>query len=55
MVVDTLLMVAIGGNLGGILWGRILFSLVVVFLIVKLVRFLAGRRLLSQVEQQKSR
>jgi len=55
LVEDTLLMVAIGGKLGGILWGRILFSLVVVFLIVKLVRFLAGRRLLSQVEQQKSR
>ncbi len=50
LVEDTLLMVAIGGKLGGILWGRILFSLVVVFLIVKLTRFMAGKRLQKQVE-----
>ncbi len=44
LVEDTLLMAAIGGKLGGILWGRILFSLVTIFLIVRFVRFLAARR-----------
>ena len=48
LVEDTLLMVAIGGKLGGILWGRILFSLVVIFFIVRFVRFMAGRRLQRQ-------
>lgn len=44
LVEDTLLMAAIGGKFGGILWGRILFSLAVVFLLVKSLRRLAERK-----------
>jgi spore maturation protein SpmB len=44
LVEDTLLMMAIGGRLGGIFWGRILFSLGIVFCIVRLTRFLQQRK-----------
>ena len=37
VIEDTLLMMIIGGHLSGILWGRIVFSFVVTFIIVKLV------------------
>ena len=37
LVEDTLVMLAIGGALGGILWGRLLFSLMFIFFLVKLV------------------
>lgn len=40
LVEDTLLMMALGGRLGGIFWGRILFSLIVVFLLVRLLSIL---------------
>lgn len=40
LVEDTLLMVALGGKLGGILWGRIVFSLIVIFVLVRLVDML---------------
>lgn len=44
LVEDTLLMMAIGGKLGGIFWGRLLFSLVVIFILVRVVdRFRGGR------------
>jgi spore maturation protein SpmB len=43
LVEDTLIMVAMGGRLGGILWGRIVFSLVVTYLLVRLLRALPGR------------
>lgn len=36
LVEDTLLMFALGGKLGGIFWGRIVFSLVVIFILVRL-------------------
>ncbi len=49
LVEDTLLMVAIGGKLAGILWGRIIFSLIVIFLIVKFLGFIAGKRLQRQI------
>ncbi len=42
LVEDTLVMMAIGGKLGGILLGRVLFSLVVIFLLDRLLRCLAG-------------
>ena len=45
LVEDTLLMAAIGGKFGGILWGRIVFALIVTFLLVRLLRDLAARRL----------
>jgi uncharacterized membrane protein len=47
LVEDTLLMAAIGGKFGGILWGRIVFALVVIFILVRLMRALAARRLRS--------
>ena len=37
LIEDTLLMVVVGGHLSGILWARLLFSLVIVFLLVKVV------------------
>ncbi len=42
---DTLLMAAIGGKFGGILWGRILFSLIVTYLLVQLLVTLKKRRI----------
>ncbi len=47
LVEDTLLMAAIGGKIGGILWGRIVFALIVTFLLVRLLHALAARRLSS--------
>ncbi len=44
LVEDTLLMAAIGGKFGGIFWGRILFSLNVIFFLVKISHFLALQR-----------
>jgi hypothetical protein len=44
IVEDTLIMAAIGGKLGGILWGRILFSLLVTYLLVQFFRRRASRR-----------
>jgi len=44
LVEDTLLMMALGGRLGGIFWGRILFSLGIVFAIVRLVRTIEQRK-----------
>jgi hypothetical protein len=49
LVEDTLVMAAIGGKLGGILWGRIFFSLIVIFLLVRLLRSLAVRRMQGQI------
>lgn len=43
LVEDTLLMLALGGALGGILWGRILFSLIVIFLLVRILSILPFR------------
>lgn len=43
LVEDTLLMMALGGKLAGILWGRILFSLIVTFLMVRLLSILPGK------------
>jgi hypothetical protein len=44
LVEDTLLMLALGGRFGGIFWGRILFSLGIVFGIVRLARYIEQRR-----------
>ncbi len=38
VIEDTLLMMALGGSLGGILWGRILFSLVVIFILARIFK-----------------
>lgn len=45
LVEDTLIMAAIGGKFGGILWGRIVFSLIVTYVLVRVLRSLAGRRI----------
>ena len=37
LIEDTLLMMALGGHLYGLLWGRLLFTAVFIFLLVKLV------------------
>ena len=47
---DTLLMAAIGGKFAGILWGRILFSLIVTYLLVQLLGMLKRRR--TRVDQR---
>ncbi len=47
LVEDTLLMAAIGGKFGGILWGRIVFALIVTFILVRLLRALAAKRIKS--------
>jgi len=46
LVEDTLIMAAIGGKFIGILWGRILFSLIVVYLLVRLLRMFKKNRVL---------
>jgi hypothetical protein len=38
IVEDTLLMMVIGGHLSGILWARVLFSLLIIFLLVRIIR-----------------
>lgn len=48
LVEDTLLMVAIGGRIIGVFWGRILFSLLIVYCIVQCGRFLSGRRVRAE-------
>ena len=44
---DTLVMMAIGGKLGGILFGRLLFSLVVVYVLNKLMLSLEKQKLVN--------
>jgi len=43
LVEDTLLMAAMGGKLAGIFWGRICFSLIVTFLLVRILSIFPGR------------
>lgn len=50
LVEDTLLMVAIGGKIAGILWGRIIFALLVTFFLVRLIQFLVSRRLVTDTQ-----
>lgn len=49
LVEDTLVMAAIGGKFAGILWGRIVFSLIVTYILVRLLHALAARRIRYQV------
>jgi len=41
LIEDTLLMMALGGHLSGLLWGRLLFSLIIVYLLVKILHRLS--------------
>ena len=43
LIEDTLVMMALGAKLGGIFWGRLFFSLTVVYLLVKTVDYLVAR------------
>ena len=49
LVEDTLVMAAIGGKFGGILWGRIAFSLIVTYLLVRLLHVIAVKRMSHQL------
>ncbi len=49
LVEDTLVMAAIGGKLAGIFWGRILFSLIVTFLLVRFLQALTAKRMRQQI------
>lgn len=40
LIEDSLLMMVLGGHISGIFWGRLVFSLLVVFLLVRLIRVL---------------
>ncbi len=46
---DTLLMVAIGGTFTGVFWGRIAFTLLVTYLLVKMTDLMEKRRLARQL------
>jgi hypothetical protein len=47
LIEDTLLMVSLGGGLSGILVGRVLFSLLVVFVLVRVVGALSPKTFLK--------
>ena len=51
---DTLLMVVLGGHVSGLLWARVIFTLIVVALLVRMVTWLGDeffyRRLFKPVE-----
>jgi hypothetical protein len=49
LVEDTLVMAAIGGKFGGILWGRIVFSLIVTYVLVRFLRTLSVKRMRRQI------
>ncbi|MBT8353516.1 MAG: hypothetical protein KJO60_03275, partial [Desulfofustis sp.] len=42
LIEDTLVMMALGAKLGGIFWGRLFFSLAVIYLLVKTVDYLVA-------------
>ncbi|MDD3311817.1 nucleoside recognition domain-containing protein [Pseudodesulfovibrio sp.] len=43
LIEDTLLLLLIGGHISGILWGRLLFALIAVAIIVRIVRHLPAK------------
>jgi hypothetical protein len=43
LIEDTLVMMALGAKLGGIFWGRLLFSLTLIYVLVKIVDYLVAR------------
>lgn len=50
LIEDTLLMVALGGRLGGIFWGRIAFSLIVIYIMVRCLDWFAAKKLKQPAE-----
>ena len=55
LIEDTLVMMAIGGKLGGILFGRVLFSLLVIFLLDRLLRCFGGAGMTAAAGVRKTR
>ena len=47
LIEDTLLMMALGASLNGILWGRLLFSLIVIYLLVRFIDFVHPERVMK--------
>jgi len=43
LIEDSLLMMVLGGHVSGVFWGRLIFSLLVVYLLVRLIRVLPPR------------
>lgn len=43
LVEDTMLMIVLGGHLSGILWGRVFFSFIIIFVMVKLLNNCSDR------------
>ena len=50
LVEDTLVMAAIGGKIAGIFWGRIVYSLIVTYLLVRLLDLFAARHMRRQAK-----
>ena len=48
LIEDTLLMMALGAKLTGILWGRLLFSLMMVYVLVRIIDYALGQRVAKQ-------
>lgn len=44
LIEDTLVMMALGAKLGGILWGRLVFSLLVIYVLVRITDMLSADR-----------
>lgn len=44
LIEDTLLMMTMGGKLAGIFWGRLLFSIFVIFLLVRIVTWITDEK-----------
>ena len=48
LIEDTLLMMALGAKLTGILWGRLLFSLMMIYVLVRIIDYVLGQRVAKQ-------
>jgi len=51
VIEDTLIIMAIGADLSGILWARLLFSIVVVALLARFINYIEVRRVASKVDR----
>ncbi|MEJ2058020.1 MAG: hypothetical protein P8X39_09320, partial [Desulfofustis sp.] len=47
LIEDTLVMMALGAKLGGILWGRLLFSLLFIYIMVKILAYVRERKTIT--------
>lgn len=44
LIEDTLVMMVLGAKLGGILWGRLVFSLLVIYVLVRIMDLLSAKK-----------